>query len=79
MAEGGGEFGYDDPKLDRANHKDDGWNDEWNDDQDNVNMTRRFFREHLQLPIMVERKSKCNRCSTSRAGCRLMMMKEPLF
>ena len=41
MAEGGGEFGYDDPKLDSAIDRDDGWNDEWDDDQD-VNRTRPF-------------------------------------
>ena len=41
MAKGGGDFGYDDPKLDSAIDRDNDWNDEWDDDQD-VNTTRPF-------------------------------------
>ena len=37
MAEGGGEFGYDDPKLDKGLD-----NDGWADDQDTVNRTQPF-------------------------------------
>ena len=41
MAEGSGDFGYDDQELDNNLDNDD-WNDEWDDDQDTVNRTRPF-------------------------------------
>ena len=41
MAEGGGEFGYDDPDLDH-DIDNDGWDDDWDDDQEVGNRTRPF-------------------------------------
>ena len=86
MAEGGGDFVFYDPKLDRAinndTYDDDDEqkvdNDPNDDDDEQSTEPSLFSRAHLQLHITVGSNTKCKRCSTSRAGCRLMM-KEPLL
>ena len=42
MAEGGGEFGYEDKALDKKIDKNDNWNLEWDDDQHDINTTQFF-------------------------------------
>ena len=42
MAEGGGEFGFYDPELDKDIDGDENWNPEWDNDQDAVNTTQAF-------------------------------------
>ena len=42
MAEGGGEFGYEDKALDKKIDKNDNWNPEWDNDQYAVNTTQFF-------------------------------------
>ena len=67
MAEGGGDFGYDDPDLD------------YNIDNDDYDNEQEVYttRAQLQLPIKVE-STKCKRCSTSRAGFPILLMRKPL-
>ena len=48
MAEGGGEFGYDDPNLDHDIDNDD-WDDDWDDDQE-VNRTQPFDPRAASTP-----------------------------
>ena len=51
MAEGGGEFGYKDPKLDKKIDNDSfGWDDDWDNDQHEVNILPTFEPPKASTP-----------------------------
>ena len=75
MVEGGGEFGYNDPGLDKKlDH-----NDDEEEDMKRTRLTQPGLSNQVRHPLLTTgvKKLKCKLCSTSSPACLTLLMKKP--